>query len=433
MFDTIRTALAGRTDLLGWTVREVVGRGAQLYSVPKGVECVRRTAEAHYVIEVLADTTRPGGDPTVGTGNVTVLPGDDVPGAIEAAILRAGLVHNRPYGLPGPAPLPDVPLMDEDLSRAMESALDGAYGQLRDAAAAASGVRLSAAELFVDQVTTHLINSQGIDVAQTGATVAAEWVLLAREGGHEVETFVEMTRRRLRDLPLAEEMAQRARWTRDLLAAGAPPTHRGAVVLRDQVLAEFMNGGVIQTLASASQKFAKASTWEVGNSVLPEADPDGDPLTVWANRQMPYGVGANRFDSEGIPSQRLALIEDNVLQAFSASQRYAEYLGIPATGEFGVIEVAPGRHAALDLLAEPHVEIAAFSWFNPDTITGDFACEIRLAYVVVDGTRTPFKGGQLIGNYLQALSSAQWSRETRFYGAYHGPTTVRFQQLTVAA
>ena len=77
-------------------------------------------------------------------------------------------------------------------------------------------------------------------------------------------------------------------------------------------------------------------------------------------------------------------------------------------------------------------EIAAFSWFNPDEITGDFACEIRLGYVVSDGKRVPFKGGQLIGNYLQALAGASWSSETGFYGAYQGPTTVRFAQLTVA-
>ncbi len=226
-------------------------------------------------------------------------------------------------------------------------------------------------------------------------------------------------------------MSRRAAWTRDLLAAAPPPSYQGAVVLRDGALAEFMNGGVIQTLGSARQKFVGASTWEIGKSVLPD-DASGDPLTVWANRQLPYGVGADRFDADGIPSQRLALIRDNMLQAFSAGQRYAEYLGIPVTGEFGAIEVAAGSRPAADLLAEPHVEVAAFSWFNPDEITGDFASEIRLGYVVDRGRRTPFKGGQLIGNYLAALARARWSRETGFYGGYQGPTTVRIDGVNVA-
>ena len=58
--------------------------------------------------------------------------------------------------------------------------------------------------------------------------------------------------------------------------------------------------------------------------------------------------------------------------------------------------------------------------------------EIRLGYVVDHGSRTPFKGGQLIGSYLTALARAHWSRETGFYGGYQGPTTVRFEKLTIA-
>ncbi len=77
---------------------------------------MRGTQDERYAIEVLADTTL-GDQPTVGAGNVTVLPGDDLAVAIDAAVLRAGLVHNRPYGLPGPAPLPDVPLGDPALGR----------------------------------------------------------------------------------------------------------------------------------------------------------------------------------------------------------------------------------------------------------------------------------------------------------------------------
>lgn len=431
MFEAIVTALQERSDLLGWTVRQVTTRGAQLYGVPGGVECVRGTQDERFVVEVLRDTTVDG-NATVGAGNVTVLPGDDVRVAIEAAVLRAGLVRNRPYGLPEPLPLLNVPLGDPKLAEDKEAALVAAYAELRDAAAREAGIRMTAAEFFADETTIRLRNSRGIDEMQTGTSVAVEWVLLGREDDREVETFVEMTRRRLQDVPFADEMVRRAGWTRDLLHAAPPPNHQGAVVLRDAALAEFMNSGVIQTLGSASQKFSGASTWEVGKSVLPE-DASGDPLTVWANRSLAYGVGANRFDAEGIPSQRLLLIQDNVLQAFSASQRYGEYLSIPVTGEFGAMEVGAGSTPAADLLAEPHVEVAAFSWFNPDEITGDFACEIRLGYVVADGKRTPFKGGQLIGNYLHALANARWGKEVGFYGAYQGPTAVRFEKLTVAA
>ena len=359
-----------------------------------------------------------------------------IDGAIDAASLHAGLVHNRPYGLAGPGALPDVPLLDETLSADMAGELAAAYRQLKDAIQEATGgrnsVRMTAAELFAEETAVRLRNSRGIDASQSGTSLAVEWVLLAREGEREVETFVEMQRRRLADLHLQEVVAERAGWTRDLLAAQAPPDHAGAVVLAGTALAEFMGSGVIQHLGSAEAKFSRSSTWEIGESVF-RVSSSGDPLTVWANRQAPYGVASDRFDAEGIPSQRLLLIDANRLAAFSAAQRYAEYLNIPATGEFGVIEVAPGRTAAADLREGNHVEIAAFSWFNPDEVTGDFACEIRLGYAVTGGMRIPFKGGQLIGNYLDALAAAHWSRETGFHGTYLGPTAVRFDKLTVAA
>jgi predicted Zn-dependent protease len=435
MFDAITDALRKRTDLLGWTLREVTRRGSQLYAVPGAVESVRDVTEERYVIDVLRDTTAPGGQPSAGAGNVTLLPGADIDAAMAAAIdaasLHAGLVRNPPYGLPGPASLPDVPLLDEVLCRDMAGELAAAHQRLVDAVRGETGVRMTAAEFFAEEASVRLRNSRGIDVHQTGTSLEVEWVLLARKAGHEVETFVGMRRRRLADLNLQEVVAERAGWARDLLAAQAPPRHAGPVILAGSALAEFMDTGVIQNLGSAAARFSKSSTWEVGEPVFREPV-RGDPLTVWANRQASYGVASDRFDAEGIPSQRLLLIDNNRLAAFSAGQRYAEYLRIPPTGEFGVIEVAAGRTAAASLREGNHVEIAAFSAFEADDVTGDFASEIRLGYTVTGGRRIPFKGGQLIGNYLSALADATWSRETDFHGIYLGPAAARFESLTVA-
>ena len=442
MFDAITDALRKRTDLLGWTLRDITRRGSQLYAVPGAIEAVRDVTEERYVIDVLRDTTVPGREPSAGAGNITLLPGADIAAAsidaaIDSASLHAGLVRNPPYGLPGPSSLPDVPLLDEALCRDMAGALTRAHQELAGAVRSETGVRMTAAELFAEEKSVRLRNSRGIDASQRDTSLEVEWVLLARNGGrsggdqHEVEAFVEMQRRRLADLNLREVVAERSGWARDLLAAQAPPQHAGAVILAGSALAEIMATGVIQTLGSAAAKFSKSSTWEVGESIF-RGPVRGDPLTVWANRQAAYGVASDRFDAEGIPSQRLLLIDNNRLAAFSAGQRYAEYLHLPATGEFGVIEVAPGRTGAADLRQGDHVEIAAFSAFEADDVTGDFACEIRLGYAVTGGRRVPFKGGQLIGNYLHALADATWSRETGFHGIYLGPTAVRFETLTVA-
>jgi hypothetical protein len=45
--------------------------------------------------------------------------------------------------------------------------------------------------------------------------------------------------------------------------------------------------------------------------------------------------------------------------------------------------------------------------------------------------RKPFRGGQLVGNYLDALADVRWSSETGFFGNYLGPYTARFRDLKI--
>jgi PmbA protein len=227
-------------------------------------------------------------------------------------------------------------------------------------------------------------------------------------------------------------MARQATYALDSLTAAAPQAYTGPVIMRERTLGIFLNSDVIQTMASASAKYNQLTTWEVGKPVFKTAAA-GDPFNAWANRCLPYGLRSGKFDDEGLPGQRIPLIQDNLLVNFTASQRYASYMKVPATGDFGNLELAPGAKTTDILTSEPHIEIAGFSWFNPDSLTGDFSCEIRLGYLVDGDKRIPFKGGQLVGNVMDALSNVHWSKETGFFGDYQGPVIGRFEGMQVAA
>jgi PmbA protein len=310
--------------------------------------------------------------------------------------------------------------------------LEEALAVMRAGAAAHAGLRLTAAEGFTQAEQIRFRNSLGIDCAQIATRAEFEFVLQGKKEARETESFAEIRRRRAADLDLETVVEESACRAIDLLDASAPPDYTGPVVLRGETLAGFLNGGVLKFLSSAEAKFAKVSTWEPGKPVF-RGDVQGDPLTAWANRCLPYGLHADRFDEDGLPAQRLLLIEDGRLANSWAAKRYADYLSMPATGAFGDLELPPGRIPAGDLLAGPYVEIGQFSWFNPDPITGEFASEIRFGAMVRDGRRTPIKGGMLVGNVLDALANVRWSAETGFYGDYQGPTTARFEELRITA
>jgi PmbA protein len=436
MLNQIVDALKKRNDLAGWTVRHVRSCGAQVYAVPQGIEAQRQVDGERYIIDVLRDTTAPEGSPAVGTGDVSLLPGDDIEHAVEQATLVAGLVSNPIHGLPGPAAFPEVELCDEELKQDASGIMRDVMERMRATIAKHPNVRLGAAECFGEILNTHLINSRGIDAEQESTAIDIEFVLHSRKGERESETFEAVTRRRVDDLDLETAIEHRVQYTIDSLEAEAAASWEGPVILRNEALAIFLagdelNGSVIQTLASAASKYAGISPWEAGKSVF-RTEVQGDPLTLWANRCLPFGSASDRFDAEGLPAQRVELIRGNEFVAFTASQRYADYLQIPATGAFGNTELPPGKTPASTLLAEPHVEIVQFSWFNPDPITGDFATEIRFGYLIQNGRRTPFKGGQLVGNYMDALADVHWSAETGFFGTYLGPHTARFNHLKIA-
>jgi predicted Zn-dependent protease len=436
MLNKIVDALQKRGDLAGWTVRRIQTREAQVYAVPQGIESQRAVENEKYLIDVLRNTSMPDGSPAVGNGNASLLSGDDIGQAIDQATLVAGLVANPVYDLPGPMPIPDVLICDEALQKAPSAVMMDVMERIQGEAARHANVRLTAAECFGQVRHTHLVNSRGIDAEQEDTQVAVEFVLHGNKGDRESETFDEITRRRVADLDLESVLEDRARYTLDSLEAEAPASWQGPVVLRNDALTVFMagtnfGGSVIQNLANAGSKYARFSPWEVGKSVF-RSEVKGDPLTVWANRAMPFGKGSDRFDAEGLPAQRLEVIHNNELVNFSASQRYADYLKIPPTGAFGDIELPPGTTPASALLTEPHIEIVQFSWFNPDPITGDFATEIRFGYLVENGKRKPFRGGQLVGNYMDALADVHWSAETKFFGAYLGPHTARFNAMKIA-
>ena len=116
-----------------------------------------------------------------------------------------------------------------------------------------------------------------------------------------------------------------------------------------------------------------------------------------------------------------------------AEQRTADYLHIRPTGSFANIEIPAGAHPVQDLLGNgPVYHLVAFSWLNPDELTGDFVAEIKLGYRVEHGQTTPIKGGSLSGNLFEALGDARLSHETQFTGNYSGPAALRFEHLTIA-
>ena len=436
MYDEIIAALERHAGVDDWSVARRRSRDVQLYLIGPEVESQREVITEAFDVEVYNNHKRPDGSEVRGVASVKLVPADAgrVQRLLDDAVVMASLVHNPPYELAGPASYPDVPLTDPALASLPDAvAAAGRFAaELWDLVEAEPGVRLSAAELFLTHTEVALRNSRGVRAESAGTRVMSELVLLAAgEGTEEAEHFRQLKGRRLDDLRLPLTVSEAARFARDTLRARAPRTATGPVVLSGDALIPLFEAFVDQ--ASAALAYMKLSRFEVGQSVYGEAPPSGDRLTLRSNALRPSGLGSYRFSGDGIPGQDVLLIEDGVLRARHASQRYAQYLGCPATGDPGNLEVQPGTETLDALLGEgPLYQVVGFSAPDVDPITGDFGSEIRLGYEITTQGRRPIKGGSVNGNVFQAFGGARFASDLLERGEYAGPAGVRFDSLSVS-
>jgi predicted Zn-dependent protease len=439
MLQPIVEALRKQDGVDDWLVRHVATTSTQYYVIGQRIENSRTVSSQKTVVTLMNDhSATKGQDMMRGEAQTTVVPSDHphLAEKLEQAVFMARLSDNAPYGLPGAAEYPAVDVADGELQSDPRGVAERLVQQLLATLENEKHVRLSSAEVFVDNHDVAIRNSRGVEGTSVDTRLLLDFVLLAASRDEEMEAHIAFERRRASDLDVPAMARRQAQYARDAIVAGTPRTGTFPVVVSDDALVELLmcDGYSPLILRSAAQmKYRKLSPWEPGETIL-RAEATGDPFTMYSNALLPYGVRSGSFDHEGLPGQRVLIVDKGALNRFWAPQRHAEYLNIPATGRFGNMELAVGS-VAYDSLFESDetlYHVAAFSAMSPDPITGDFVGEIRLGYEIEKGQRRPIRGGSISGNLFEVLAAARLSREEAFLGNYLGPRAALFPRVTVA-
>ena len=442
MARAVMDALNDMPEADAWQATTITEEQTQLYVIGEQVESQRavRDARVEVVLHNIHEPHAPdAAGPVSGSSSVTLLATDAADNAtlyarLSYAATIASLTDNQPYALPGvpSSDFPAVQTSDPALAGDMRAAVAETMDHLRAAVASWSSVRLSSAELYATRAQRSLRNSRGLAGQSQGTRVFLDFVVIAHEGDKEAEFHAELERRRLSDLMIEGTVDAYATFARHSLYARPPATFTGPVILSGAALPEFFGPIVFNT--SAQAQFQKVSRVKPGD-YLSGDEPRGDRVTLISDARRPFGLRTAPFDAEGIPAQTVPIVESGVYTHPWADARYAAYLGVAPTGSFANLTVPPGDWSLDDLRSTdsgPIYEIVAFSWFNPDDISGDFACEIKLGYRHDAHGTTPIKGGSLSGNVFTALADARLSRETYSNGDYFGPAGIRFGTLSIA-
>jgi PmbA protein len=205
------------------------------------------------------------------------------------------------------------------------------------------------------------------------------------------------------ELPQLEEVADTAlQWARNRLGSKKGPTKKTTMVVDPRVA-----GSIVSRLLSAldgNSLQQKRSFWagKIGEqAVSPLLTITDDPLLV-------RGLQSRPFDSEGIASKALPIIDKGVLRNYYIDTYYGKKLGLaPTTGSPTNRTLALGNKGRDKLIHELDEGILITSWLggNSDSATGDFSLGVRGHLIERGQVGSPVSEMNVTGNLLALFNS----------------------------
>ena len=126
-----------------------------------------------------------------------------------------------------------------------------------------------------------------------------------------------------------------------------------------------------------------------------------DPrITIWDDPTIPYIPGSQAFDGEGVPSNKLGLVQEGVIANFIYDLQTAGQAGAASTGsahrglgsqpgpDTSVIVIDPGDTPFADMIAGYSKALVVESFLGAgqgNTLGGDFSANVLLGYTVENG------------------------------------------------
>ena len=354
----------------------------------------------------------------------TTATADEIRRMVDGLCQDALYVRNPAYTLNKPVNQAPVPLKPVDVK-----AISRDFLKTLASLPETDTEDLNSYEIFVNEVHTRFLNSEGIDVTAVCPSSTVEAVVNARKDGHEIELYRVYESGACDARQLTHDLAETLRYGRDkLIAVDTPALGTADVVLSTDAATEVYNYFIDRM--SAAAVYRRISDWEIGRPVAEQFN--GDKVTVRSLRELPNSSSNGAYDREGAPVRDMLIMDAGVPVHYFGSRQFSQYLGLEDSFIPNNYEVTGGTLSADELRQGAFLEVVEFSDFQVSPLNGDIAGEIRLAYWH-DGTGkvTAVSGGSVSGSVSNLLTAMQFSRESRQYNNMRIPAVTRLNGATV--
>ncbi|MHB8128311.1 MAG: metallopeptidase TldD-related protein [Mobilitalea sp.] len=431
MLDRIKQILINQKNIDDYLICENKIEANELFFIKKNVDMDRAKSVHHYKVTVYIDYEE-AGSKYKGSSSTNIYPtmsDAEIKKAIDEVAFAAKFVKNPHY----PLVMLSNTYQSMEESNFSKQCLPYWMNEITKAIYKNDIYEkggINSCEIFLDKITTRIVNSEGVDVQTVGYKCMIEFVTTWKEDSEEIELYRCINCSDFDAEVFAEEVKNMITICKEkAIAKNTPVLKKIPVLLTKEAVKGFFS--YYYAKSNASSVYNQTSTWKVGDLIQGE-EVKGDLITMTLDPFMKNSTDSRSFDGDGFPLEKVTIIDKGVLERYAADTRHAHYLEVAPTGAIHNIIVNSGKYTVAELKKEPHLEAAAFSDFTVDELTGDFCGEIRLAWYF-DGVITlPVTGGSITGNIDELHNELYLSEELQKDNDFEGPKAVKLLNATVA-
>jgi predicted Zn-dependent protease len=413
----------GKANINVYKVNMETVESVELFFIKKALDMNRKKKVTHYKVTVYKDFEEDE-ETYRGSSEVDIYPtmkDEEIEKILKDGLYAAGFVKNKFYPLVKGEKALEVTIPSKFSGFSLEEgAMIIQKALYKNDVFQQGGINSS--EIFLNKSTKRIVNSEGVDVSFVKFSSEIECITQWIED-QDVELFNVFSYGDLDEQLIAESVKDAIELTKwRVRAKGAVKTGSYKVLLRKLALKEMFS--YYTDKASVGAVYNKLSNFKPGEIVQGE-NILGDKVTITLKGSAPY-------DNDGLPLKEINLIEDGILKTYHGNTRFSHYLGIEPTGDLDEVVVKCGDKSMEEMKQEPYLELLAFSDFQMDSLTGNFAGEIRLGFYFDGENRTPVTGGSMSGNINNVQNRMFLSKEVYKDGRLTGPNMLELFNINIA-
>lgn len=364
---------------------------------------------------------------------------DDLQRVIENALSAAAFTDPDPsLALPEPLPFPQTDVFDPDVAAATDEQAIRSALMIEQAAFEAderiTKVRKPAA--VFSRSETAIANSLGMNSIFASTACFGQITAIAGEQDEGQTGWEYEGSRRLADISFERIGRTAALNAVRLLGARKAPSHRAAVILDRSVSVDFASVFAASLSAESVQKGKSLLCGRMGTAVMSPG------IDIIDSGLVPWALGSQPFDDEGVPVMGKAVISRGVLKSFLHNTHTGRKDGTVSTGN-----ASRGGHASLPSVGITNLMLQASEKITPcplhdlirsaknglyvtdamgihtiNRVSGDFSIGVTGLWIENGEIAFPVKEATISGNLLEFFGSvAGIADDFRLYGNVGAP------------